>query len=292
MSRVALSLARVPIVLVALWLVFAAVLPLATERYPAFTLSRGAGAGCLVRAGGLQPGTDPCVRSIAQIYDRPVQDIVVDAAGRSIALLAGVAFFAFTAGMFLGIAAALLRYRPLASGAILGATGAVSAIPSFFLAYFLQIAIIIAGGVAGHAVLPVFGFGFDGHLALPLLTLGLPAVAIAAQIAAARTSDVLDADFVNTARAKGLPTSWIVRVHVLPHVVPVLSEAVGSGVRVAVASLPIIEFILGWNGVGYLALQAVALRDPGVLTASLLTLAALFTLTSLLLDLRRPRPVD
>src|SRR5258708_27407774 len=108
--------------------------------------------------------------------------------------------------------------------------------PALLLGYFLQILIIILAGLAGHTVLPVFGFGLDGHLVLPLLTLGLPAIAIAAQITAARTSDVLDADFVTTARAKGLFSSWIIRVHVLPHVVPVVLEAVGSGLRIAVAS--------------------------------------------------------
>lgn len=287
MSRLALSVARVPVVLAVLWLVFASLLPLATERYPAFALSRGAGAGCLVRPGGFQPGVDPCARSIEEVYGRPIREIVIDAASRSAALLAGVSFLAFSAGMLLGIASALLRGRSFASGAILASTGVIAAIPSFFLAYFLQIVIIFLGGITGRTILPVVGFGFDGHLVLPLLTLGLPAVAIAAQISAARTSDVLDADFVTTARAKGLPTSWIVRVHVLPHVVPVLLEAVGSGVRVAVASLPIIELILAWNGVGYLALQAVAVRDPVALTASLLTLATMFTLTSLLLDVRR-----
>ena len=287
MTRVAFGLARIPVLVVVLWLVFAAVLPLATERYPAFTLSRGAGGGCLTRPVGFQPGIDPCVRSIADAYSRPLPDIVVDAAVRSIALLAAVSFAAFTAGMLLGIAAAVLRHRSLASGAIIGSTGVVAAVPSFFLAYFLQIAIIFLGGIAGHAVLPVSGFGLDGHLVLPLLTLGLPAVAIAAQICAARTSDVLDADFVTTARAKGLLTSWIIRVHVIPHVVPVLLEAVGSGLRVAVASLPIIELILGWTGIGYLALQAVSVRDPVALTASLLVLAAMFAVTSLVLDLRR-----
>ena len=289
MSGLVRRIARVPIVLAVLWLAFASLLPLATQRYPAFTLTRGVGGGCVIRPGGFQPGVDPCIRSIAEVYGRPLGEIVVEAAARSVALLVTVSILAFTVGMLLGITAALLRNRSAASGAILGSTGVVAAIPSFFLAYFLQIAIIFVGGVAGHAILPVFGFGLDGHLVLPLLTLGLPAVAIAAQIAAARTSDVLDADFVTTARAKGLLTSWIVRVHVVPHVVPVVLEAVGSGLRVAVASLPIIELILGWNGIGYLALQAVAIRDPDALTASLLTLAAMFAVTSLLLDLRSTR---
>lgn len=287
--RLVLRAARVPATLAVLWAVFAAVMPWAVQRYPAFTLSMGAGRGCIVRPGGLQLGVDPCARSIPEVYGLPMAQIVLDATLRSLALLVGVALFSFSVGMLLGVSAALMRRRQLASGAILGSTSVIAAIPSFFLAFFLQIVIIILAGLAGRTILPVFGFGLDGHIVLPLLTLGLPAVAIAAQVAAARTSDVLDAEFVTTARAKGLPTSWIVRVHVLPHVVPVLLEAVGSALRIAVASLPIIEFILGWNGVGFLALQAIAVRDPVALTASLLLLAACFSVSSLLLDLRSAR---
>ena len=287
--RLVLRAARVPATLGVLWAVFAAVMPWAVQRYPAFTLSLGAGRGCIVRPGGVTLGVDPCARSIPEVYGLPMAQIVLDATLRSLALLVGVALFSFSVGMLLGVIAALMRQRHLASGAILGSTSLIAAIPSFFLAFFLQIVIIILAGLAGRTILPVFGFGLDGHIVLPLLTLGLPAVAIAAQVAAARTSDVLDAEFVTTARAKGLPTGWIVRVHVLPHVVPVLLEAVGSALRIAVASLPIIEFILGWNGVGFLALQAIAVRDPVALTASLLLLAACFSVSSLLLDLRSAR---
>lgn len=288
MTGLALRILRVPLTLLALWALFSAVIPTAVLRYPAFALSRGAGFGCVIRP-SIQPGVDPCVRSIAEVYGLPIAQVVVDATVRSVALLAGVAVLAFVLGLLLGVGAALLRHRELASGTILGSVSIVAAIPSFFLAYFLQILIISLPGVSGHSIVPVFGFGFDGHLVLPLLTLGLPAVAIAAQITAARASDVLEADFVTTARAKGLLTSWIIRVHVLPHVIPVVLESVGSGVRVAVASLPIIEFILGWNGIGFLALEAIAVRDAIALTASLLLLAAFFSLTSLLLDLRRVR---
>lgn len=286
MSGPLLRIARVPLTLLALAAAFAAVIPAAVRQYPAFALSRGAGFGCIPRPGAVPLEVDPCAKSIADVYALPLAQVVLEATGRSVALLVGVAAFAFAFGLLLGVSAAVLRYRPIASGTILGSTSVIAAIPSFFLAYFLQIAIIILAGIAGHTVLPVFGFGLDGHLVLPLLTLGLPAIAIAAQITAARTSDVLDADFVTTARAKGLPVSWIIRVHVLPHVVSVVLEAVGSGVRIAVASLPIIEFILGWNGIGFLALQAIAVRDPAATTASLLLLAVFFSLTSLLLDLR------
>jgi ABC-type dipeptide/oligopeptide/nickel transport system permease component len=284
-----LRIARVPLTLLALWALFTTILPAALVQYPAFSLARGAASGCIRRPGTIPFGTDACAKTISDVYGVPVTQVVLDATLRSVALLAVVALFAFSVGLVLGVSAALLRHRAVGSGVILGSTSVIAAIPSFFLAYFLQILIIILGGIAGHTILPVFGYGLDGHLVLPLLTLGLPAIAIAAQITAARTADVLDADFVTVARAKGLLTSWIVRVHVLPHVVPVVLEAVGSGVRVAVASLPIIEFILGWNGVGFLALEAIAVRDPVALSASLLLLAAFFSLTSLLLDLRRER---
>jgi ABC-type dipeptide/oligopeptide/nickel transport system permease component len=288
MTGVALRLARIPLMLLALGAFFSAIMPTAVLQYPAFALFRGAGFGCIVRPGSAL-GVDPCAKSLSDVYGTPIAQIVVDATLRSVTLLAGVAVFSFGVGLLVGIAAALLRHRQIASGVILGSTSVIAAVPSFFLAYFLQMIIIILAGIAGHTILPVFGFGLDAHLVLPLLTLGLPAVAIAAQTTAARTSEVLDADFVTTARAKGLPTSWIIRVHVLPHVVPVVLEAVGSGVRIAVASLPIIEFILGWNGVGFLALQAIAVRDHVALTASLLLLAAFFSVTSVLLDLRRTR---
>ena len=56
---------------------------------------------------------------------------------------------------------------------------------------------------------------------------------------------MLEADFITTARAKGLGTAWILAVHALPHVRPVLLEALGSGLRVSVASLPIVAGLLG-----------------------------------------------
>jgi peptide/nickel transport system permease protein len=177
----------------------------------------------------------------------------------------------------------------VSSGIVLGATSVIAAVPSFFLAYFLQILFIFIGGATGHTILPVFGFGLDGHLVLPLLALSAPAVATTAQLTAVRMGEVFDADFITTANAKGLLPSWIIKVHVLPHVLPVSLEAVGSGLRVAVASLPIVEYILLWNGIGFVALQSIALRDPAALTACAIVLGALFALTSLLLDLRRTR---
>ena len=285
----AVRFVRVPATMLALGLLFAVIAPAAMASYQPFTLAPGIGPS--VRVSGAGPGQTVTlfVPSIETQYQAPLPTVIAQATVRSVALLAGVAVFALVVGVLVGIAAALVRRRAVASGAVLGVTSVLAAVPSFFLAYFLQILFIFVGGAAGHTVLPVFGYGLDSHLVLPLLALSAPAVATTAQLTAVRMGEVFDADFITTANAKGLPPSWIIKVHVLPHVLPVSLEAVGSGLRVAVASLPIVEYILLWNGIGFVALQAIALRDPAALTACAIVLGTLFTLTSLLLDLKRTR---
>jgi peptide/nickel transport system permease protein len=277
----AFRLARVPATVIALGLLFAAIAPAAMANYQPFTLAPGIGPS--FRGGAL------FVPTIETQYQEPLATVIAQATVRSFALLAGVAVFSLFVGVLVGISAALLRRRAVASGVVLGATSVVAAVPSFFLAYFLQILFIFIGGATGHTLLPVFGYGLDSHLVLPLLALSAPAVATTAQLTAVRMGEVFDADFITTANAKGLLPSWIIKVHVLPHVLPVSLEAVGSGLRIAVASLPIVEYILLWNGIGFVALQSIALRDPVALTACAIVLSALFSFTSLLLDLRRTR---
>lgn len=285
----ALRLARVPLTVLVLGLTFAVIAPAAMANYQAFQLAPGIGPSVrFTTVNGIGTVT-PFVPTIETQYQAPLTDVILQATIRSLSLLAGVAVFSLFVGVLAGIGAALVRRRAVASGTVLGITSVVAAVPSFFLAYFLQILFIFIGGAAGHTVLPVFGYGLDSHLVLPLLALSAPAVATTAQLTALRMGEVFDADFVTTANAKGLLPSWIIRVHVLPHVLPVSLEAVGSGLRVAVASLAIVEYILLWNGIGFVALQSIALRDPVALTACAAVLGALFALTSLLLDLRRTR---
>ncbi|HEV8228991.1 MAG TPA: ABC transporter permease, partial [Candidatus Limnocylindria bacterium] len=231
-----------------------------------------------------------CGQPLTELYEASLPAIIADAALRSIVLLVGAAILALTLGVFVGASAALARRRALASGAMVAATGLTAAIPSFFVAYFLQIAVIVFfSSASGSRLLPVYGFGYDEHVVLPLLAVAIPAVAITAQLTAARVSDVMDAEFVITANAKGLLPSWILRVHVLPHAMPVALEGLGSGLRVSVASLPIVEYIFQWNGIGYIALQSIASRDPAALTASAIVLVTLFAILSFIADLGRPR---
>jgi peptide/nickel transport system permease protein len=282
--NVAIRAARIPAVAIVLWALFAAVIPLAMTRYAPYEMRFGPGSGC-------RPGlTRSCGESLTVLYEQSLPGLIAEASLRSLVLLVGATAIALTLGVFIGAVAAIVRRRALASGAVLAATGLTAAIPSFFVAYFLQIAVIVFGASAtGSRFLPIYGFGYDEHIVLPLLAVAIPAVAVTALFTATRVSDVMDADFVTTANAKGLFQSWIVRVHVLPHALPVVLEGLGSGLRVSIASLPIVEYIFNWNGIGYVALQSIANRDPAALTASAIVLVTLFALLSFIADLGRPR---
>jgi peptide/nickel transport system permease protein len=281
---IAVRAARIPAVALVLWALFAAVVPTAMTQYAAYEMSRGPGSGC--RAGLVRS----CGQALTVLYEQSLPGLIAEAALRSLVLLVGAAALALTLGVFVGAVAAIVRRRAFASGAVLVATGLTAAIPSFFVAYFLQIAVIVFGSNAsGSRFLPVYGFGYDEHIVLPLLAVAIPAVAVTAQLTATRVSDVMEAEFVTTANAKGLFPSWIVRVHVLPHALPAVLEGLGSGLRVSIASLPIVEYIFNWNGIGYVALQSIASRDPAALTASALVLVTLFALLSFIADIGRPR---
>lgn len=297
MNSVLVRVLRVPATVFAVWLLLAYVVPLAMGHYAPFTLRPGI--GCVPESGGtvviisgvptLVSNAPPC-QTLAELYRRPFVELFIDGMFRSLALLVGAAILAVVVGTSLGAAAALLRRRALASGGILAGTSLVTAVPAFFVAYFLQITVIVLGSSSeGGRLLPVFGFGYDEHLVLPLLSISLPAIAYTAQLTATRMSEVLDADFITAATARGLRTSWILGVHVLPHVRPVVIEALGSGLRVSVASLPIVEFIFNWGGIGELSLAAFGIHDASGFVFSAVALTTLFATLSAIADVSRPR---
>lgn len=292
MSPTAAALLRIPLIVAVVSAVLAVGVPFAMTQYTPSFLS--AGVRCIRTAGVVatagQPFPPGFCRPLAALYHLPFFELLFDALLRSLALLAGAAALALVVGTLLGVGAALARRRAFASGTIVAATALLAAVPAFFVAYFLQIAVVVLGpGADRERILPVFGFGYDEHLVLPLLSISLPAIAITAQLTATRLADVLDSDFITTATAKGLRTSWILAVHALPHVRPMLVEALGSGLRVSLASLPIIELLFVWRGIGQLALEAVFVQDAAALIFSGIALAFLFATLSAIADLSRPR---
>jgi peptide/nickel transport system permease protein len=290
MNVAAPRLLRVPLTIVAVWAVLAVTVPILMSKYVPYVMRPGFACSKVgfVAEGAEQPAGG--CSSVAELYGLPFVSLFVDSMFRSLALLVGAAVLALIIGTLLGVAAALWRRNIVASGGIVGITTLLAAVPAFFVAYFLQIAVILIGASStGGRLLPVYGFGYDEHLILPLLAISLPAITFTAQLTATRMQDVLDSDFITVANAKGLRTIWILAVHVFPHVRPVLLESLGSGLRVSVASLPIVEYLFQWRGIGQLALESIGVHDAAGFIFSAVVLAGLFATLSALADLSRPR---
>src|SRR6266581_8669694 len=174
MNSAVVRLLRIPLTIVIVWTVLLAAVPVAMAYYGPYLVRPGI---YCVRTSSVpirfdQPLPAGMCKGLAELYHLTFVDLFVESMFRSLALLVGAAVLALVIGTLLGVAGALLRRRVWASGGIVGITTLLSAVPAFFVAYFLQILVIIVGATPeGGKLLPVFGFGYDSHLVLPLLSI-------------------------------------------------------------------------------------------------------------------------
>jgi ABC-type dipeptide/oligopeptide/nickel transport system permease subunit/predicted ABC-type transport system involved in lysophospholipase L1 biosynthesis ATPase subunit len=186
-------------------------------------------------------------------------------------------------GVLLGLVAALLRHRAFSLFFVVAAIVGVST-PSFFLALLLQILEVGWYKRMGFALLPLGGFGWDSHIVLPALVLAARPIAQVARVAFVSLSQVLDADYIRTARSKGLIMRQILSRHALRNAgVPILA-AMGTSLRFSLSSLPIVEVIFQWPGMGLLLLENIRSQEPTMAATLALILGVFFVLVHVALD--------
>jgi peptide/nickel transport system permease protein len=159
------------------------------------------------------------------------------------------------------------------------------AFPAFFVAFLLQVAAVELAGRVGHTVLPVYGFGTDAHLVIPVIALALAPFAYVVRLVALAATELNARDFARTARAKGLSEVAVIYRHIAPNMLGAIGEAMLGAVRFVLGGLVIVEYLIVWPGIGVLALRAANVQDLPIFLTSVSVLAALFFLTDLGLDL-------
>ncbi|MBM4429611.1 MAG: ABC transporter permease subunit, partial [Chloroflexi bacterium] len=203
--------------------------------------------------------------------------------GKSVGLLLISMALGGLIGAPLGLLGALLRHRRFSLLFVAIAIIGVST-PSFFLAFLLQILEVTFYKRTGVALLPVAGFGWDRHVVLPALVLAARPIAQVARISFVALSEILDADYIRTARAKGLITREILSRHALRNAgVPILA-AMGASLGFSLSSLPIVESIFQWPGMGNLLLSAISTQQPRLAATLALALGILFVIVHVALD--------
>ncbi|KAA8999482.1 ABC transporter permease [Affinibrenneria salicis] len=135
---------------------------------------------------------------------------------------------------------------------------------------------------------PMGGYGGFSHLALPALTLGILGSGWYSRMLRSSMIDVLQQDFVRTARAKGLSRMRILFRHVLPNAVLPLIPMIGIDIGVFLGGLVVVESVFGWPGIGQLAWQAIQQVDIPVIVGVTTVSAVAIVGGNLIADLVLP----
>jgi peptide/nickel transport system permease protein len=177
-----------------------------------------------------------------------------------------------------GIVSAVRRNSPVDYVATVVALFGQS-LPTFWLGIML----ILVFSVRFH-LLPSSGRGTLEHLILPAVTLGLFTTARITRLTRSGMLEVLNQDYIRTARAKGVSDPPVVWKHALKNAAIPIVTIVGIELGTLLGGSVITETIFAWPGVGRLSVQAIANRDYPVVQAAVFLLATTFVLVNLLVD--------
>jgi peptide/nickel transport system permease protein len=141
--------------------------------------------------------------------------------------------------------------------------------------------------------LPVQGFNslstgivpFLRNMALPTLALGLVFIALLARITRATMLDVLNQDYVRTAKAKGVGQRAVLFVHALKNAAVPIITVIGNGVALLIGGAVLTESVFAIPGLGRLTLDAILRRDYPVIQGVVLLFSFSYVVVNLLVDL-------
>ena len=199
----------------------------------------------------------------------------------SLTLAAASLFVALIIGIPIGILSAVKPYSRLDQGSMIGALLGVS-IPNFWLALMLILVFSLY-----LDWLPASGRGTPPdwqHLVLPAIVLGSAYAATICRLTRSCMLEVLNYDFVRTARAKGLLEFLVINKHALRNaLIPVVTE-VGISIVGLIEGSTVIEVVFAWPGIARMAFQAAQYRDYPMLQGCVLMVAILFVVVNLIVD--------
>jgi peptide/nickel transport system permease protein len=209
----------------------------------------------------------------------PVLDMILDRLPITLTLAAGALAFAIALAVPLGVLAAV-RPDSLVDRFALGLATIGQATPSFWLALMLM---VLFGVELGW--LPVSGSDSWRHFILPILVLGYYATPAFMRLTRAGMIEALNADYVRTARAKGLRRGAVLFKHALRNaLLPVVTVAAVQFGFMLGGSV-VIETVFALNGVGYLAWQSLSVADLPTIQAVVLLSSLVYVVLTALADL-------
>ncbi|MBO9100548.1 MULTISPECIES: ABC transporter permease [unclassified Rhizobium] len=135
---------------------------------------------------------------------------------------------------------------------------------------------------------PMSGYGTPNHVVLPAVTLGILGAGWYARMVRSAMIDVLNQDYVRTARAKGLSSSRIIFRHALPNAILPIIAMIGIDIGQFMGGVVVVEAVYGWPGIGQLAWQAIQQVDIPIIMGVTIVSALAIVIGNLIADIVAP----
>jgi len=152
--------------------------------------------------------------------------------------------------------------------------------PTFFLGILFILLLSLKADL-----FPTSGRGDWRHLVLPALTLGAFTMASIARLTRSAVLEVLGADYIRTARAKGLAEVWVVAKHTLKNAAIPIVTITGLQFGTLLGGAVVTETVFSWPGIGRLAIQSIYNRDYPIVQCTVFLAAVLFIVINFCIDL-------
>jgi ABC-type dipeptide/oligopeptide/nickel transport system permease component len=211
----------------------------------------------------------------------PVTQLIGKRMWPTLQLVFAAMLFSILIGVPLGFVAALKQGTLIDSASIIVAVSGLS-LPKFWFGLLLMYLFALK-----LHWLPSFGYG-DGdmkHLILPAVTLGVSPMALFARTTRAAVLEIMTADFVRTARSKGMSETRVVTWHVMRNALVLIITTIGLQFGALMGQAVVVEKLFSWPGLGSLLVDSVSQRDIPVVQGAILVIVLFFLIINTLVDL-------
>ncbi|MGE0717995.1 MAG: ABC transporter permease [Alphaproteobacteria bacterium] len=220
-------------------------------------------------------------------FNRPVLQLIGERVEPTVALALTTTVFAVAVAIPMGVVAAW-KAGTWIDQLIMALAVLAFSFPVFLVGYGL-----VYGLALEWELLPVQGFVSFGedvgralrHLVLPTIALGLVYTALLARMTRATMLEILNEDYIRTARAKGLGNSRVLIIHALKNASVPIVTTIGVGIALLIGGVVVTESVFAIPGVGRLTIDAVLQRDYPVIQGVILAVSGVYVVINLLIDL-------
>ena len=193
-----------------------------------------------------------------------------------------LAFVSFVCAIVVAIPAGVvsaIRRGSVYDNIVMGVALVGQAAPTFYIGIMLILVCSLRLNL-----FPTSGRGGWQNLVLPGVTLGAFAMASIARITRSAVLEIMRADYIRTARAKGLPEFWTLAKHIMRNAAIPIVTIVGLQLGNLLGGAVVTETIFSWPGIGRLAIQSIYNRDYPIVQSCVFITAAMFVILNLLVD--------